>query len=165
MPLPIITQCINFTGMWTLDSDQDTQDVSLSHNAGGQGRQTKELLIPTPHDDEMDLNQVTLSFHSSGESEISKEEDNDDVPEDPKKILKPQGEPRCPHSGGHTLTKMTSIFKAFVKDQADKSLNTAKSYKKQLTADIIAICKLTAKHFPILEKYKNNWPVHDTVPN
>ncbi|PPQ86602.1 hypothetical protein CVT26_015011 [Gymnopilus dilepis] len=108
------------------------------------------------------------------EEEENESSDNSDsellVPPHHRKIPKPQGEPGRPHSGGYTLSKMLKgwghdfkIISGFIKDEADKMLDTTICYKNQPQALIDTICDLASARFPILDKYENHWPVRDIL--
>ncbi|PPR05294.1 hypothetical protein CVT26_011617 [Gymnopilus dilepis] len=153
-PPPVITQRIDFAGMWVYDREPENQNSASP--IGPAQRVSPEL-----QDNEMDPGTYTTS---SDESEISDDED------ECRKIPKPQGEPGRPRSGGYTLKKVLrgwgddlKIITGFVKEQADLTLDTATCYKSQPALAITAICETTAKRFPVLDKYENNWPVRDIL--
>ncbi|KAF8505254.1 hypothetical protein BU17DRAFT_71476 [Hysterangium stoloniferum] len=87
------------------------------------------------------------------------------------KIPKPQGEPGCPNSGGYSVESelcgwspdLLENVTRFVKNKANDTLDTTKSYKKQKSADINAICALAKKHYPVVNKYDNYWPIRDMI--
>ncbi|PPR02272.1 hypothetical protein CVT26_011748 [Gymnopilus dilepis] len=150
-PPPVITQRIDFAGMWSCDSEPEKRAP-----AG-----LRQGVSPELHDEGID---PEVDLASSGESEMSDDDDSST------KIPKPQGEPGRPRSGGYTLSKVLrgwgddlKIITGFVKEQADLTLDTATCYKNQPAMAITAICEMAAKRFPVLDKYENNWPVRDIL--
>ncbi|KAF8516553.1 hypothetical protein BU17DRAFT_67381 [Hysterangium stoloniferum] len=61
------------------------------------------------------------------------------------------------------LTLVGTVLRRFVKNKANDTLDTTQSYKKQKPADINAICALAKKHYPVVNKYDNYWPIRDMI--
>ncbi|PPQ74509.1 hypothetical protein CVT26_007979 [Gymnopilus dilepis] len=106
-------------------------------------------------------------------------------------IMKPQGEPGRPNSGGYNLEKtlrgwtprLFSDVSIFVKSLADVKLDMSKSYSRQNASAIKSICTAVRRilnkalleldpflyylqatqHYAILAKYDNCWPVRDIL--
>ncbi|KIM34858.1 hypothetical protein M413DRAFT_32960 [Hebeloma cylindrosporum] len=85
-------------------------------------------------------------------------------------IQKPFGEPGRPGSGGYRLEEVLdwepetlSKVTVFVKQAAEKDLDTTVSYSKQNIDKVDNICKAAYECFPLLTKYAKSWPVRDIL--
>ncbi|PPR02024.1 hypothetical protein CVT26_008718 [Gymnopilus dilepis] len=151
-PLPDITVRTNFAGKWLAESRPDASDTV---------RSSATEMLGTDSDLSSEVEDETDQLY----------DDEHTVPYDrSRKIPKPQGEPGRPRSGGYTLSKVLKawgdefkVISAFIKDEADKMLDTSLSYKSQPQSGINSICELATARFPILNKYEDNWPVRDIL--